>query len=87
MTSFNAKVIDPVGLHARPASVLSKEASKFASDIKLKCGDKEANLKSIMNVMALAVKTGAEITVEANGADEKEAVAAIEQAMKDNSII
>ncbi|ARU92262.1 phosphocarrier protein Hpr [Spiroplasma clarkii] len=87
MTSFKAIITDPVGLHARPASVLSKEASKFASDIKLKCGDKEANLKSIMNVMALAVKTGSEITVEAEGADEKEAITAIEQSMKDNSII
>jgi len=87
MTSFTAKIIDPVGLHARPASVLSKEASKFVSDIKLKCGDKEANLKSIMNVMALAVKTNSEVIIEANGADEKDAIAAIEQAMKDNSII
>ncbi|AGR40795.1 HPr family phosphocarrier protein [Spiroplasma taiwanense] len=87
MTSFTAKVIDPVGLHARPASVLTKEASKFASEIKIKSGEKEGNLKSIMNVMALAVKSGAEITIEASGDDEKEAIAAIEQAMKDNSII
>ncbi|QEH61342.1 phosphocarrier protein Hpr [Spiroplasma chinense] len=87
MTSFTAKVTDPVGLHARPASVLTKEASKFTSEIKIICGEKEGNLKSIMNVMALAVKSGAEVTIEANGDDEKEAVAAIEQAMKDNSII
>ncbi|AHB35947.1 HPr family phosphocarrier protein [Spiroplasma apis] len=87
MTSFTAKVIDPVGLHARPASVLTKEASKFASEIKIKSGDKEGNLKSIMNVMALAVKSGADVTIEATGDDEKEAIAAIEQAMKDNSII
>ncbi|AKU79340.1 HPr family phosphocarrier protein [Spiroplasma turonicum] len=87
MTSFTAKVIDPVGLHARPASVLTKEASKFTSEIKIKTGDKEGNLKSIMNVMALAVKSGAEITIEATGSDEKEAISAIEQAMKDNSII
>ncbi|AKX33757.1 phosphocarrier protein Hpr [Spiroplasma litorale] len=87
MTSFKAKVIDPVGLHARPASVLTKEASKFTSEIKIKTGDKEGNLKSIMNVMALAVKSGSEIIIEASGDDEKEAIAAIEQAMKDNSII
>jgi len=87
MTSFTAKVIDPVGLHARPASVLTKEASKFASEIKIKSGDKEGNLKSIMNVMALAVKSGADVTIEATGDDEKEAIASIEQAMKDNSII
>ncbi|QBQ07321.1 phosphocarrier protein HPr [Spiroplasma gladiatoris] len=87
MTSFTAKVIDPVGLHARPASVLTKEASKYASDIKIVCGEKEGNLKSIMNVMALAVKSGAEITIQASGEDEKEAITAIEHAMRENSII
>ncbi|AHI53505.1 phosphocarrier protein Hpr [Spiroplasma sabaudiense Ar-1343] len=87
MAQFTAKVIDKVGLHARPASVLAKEASKFQSEIKIKSEGKEGNLKSIMNVMALAIKSGAEITIEATGADEKEAIAAIEKAMKENEII
>ncbi|WP_338972517.1 HPr family phosphocarrier protein [Spiroplasma endosymbiont of Panorpa germanica] len=87
MAQFTAKVIDKVGLHARPASVLAKEASKFQSDIKIKSDGKEGNLKSIMNVMALAIKSGAEITIEAKGADEADAIAAIEKAMKDNEII
>ncbi|WP_342268967.1 HPr family phosphocarrier protein [Spiroplasma endosymbiont of Aspidapion aeneum] len=87
MASFKAKIIDPVGLHARPASILTKEASKFSSNINIISGEKSGNLKSIMNVMSLAVKTGTEITIEATGEDEKEAITAIEKIMKENSII
>ncbi|WP_338983683.1 HPr family phosphocarrier protein [Spiroplasma endosymbiont of Othius punctulatus] len=87
MTSIKVTIIDPVGLHARPASVLTKEASKFTSDIKIKSGEKEGNLKSIMNIMALAIKTNTEVEIFANGTDEKEAIAAIEAAMKENSLI
>ena len=44
-------IVDPVGLHARPATLLVNEASKFASETKIIVGEKEANLKSIMGVM------------------------------------
>ncbi|WP_339022920.1 HPr family phosphocarrier protein [Spiroplasma endosymbiont of Crioceris asparagi] len=87
MTSLKVTIIDPVGLHARPASILTKEASKFSSEIKIKSGEKEGNLKSIMNIMALAIKTNTEVTIMATGSDEKEAIVSIEKAMKDNSLI
>ncbi|KAF5275454.1 hypothetical protein FQR65_LT16672 [Abscondita terminalis] len=87
MTSIKAIIIDEAGLHARPASIIAKEASKFTSEIKLLAGEKSANVKSIMNIMSLAIKTNTEITVEATGADEAEAIAAIEKAMKDSGII
>lgn len=87
MVSFKAKITDPVGLHARPASILSKEAAKFTSDIKIKNGEKEGNLKSVMNVMALAIKTGTEVEIIANGNDEKDAIEGLEKVMKDNNIM
>ena len=49
-------VSDPVGLHARPATILVNQASKFTSNIKLVYNDKEVNLKSIMGVMSLGEK-------------------------------
>lgn len=58
MKEFTASIIDPIGLHARPASVVSTIASKFKSDVQIvldKTG-KVGNLKSIMNVMSLGVK-------------------------------
>ena len=41
-------IVDPVGLHARPATLLVNEASKFASESKILVADKEANLKKIL---------------------------------------
>ena len=87
MAKFTAKIQDPVGLHARPASVTVASASKFSSDITISANGKSGNLKSIMNVMALGVKQNDEITVEAKGDDASEAVQAIETAMKENNLI
>ncbi|WP_031542608.1 HPr family phosphocarrier protein [Mesoplasma photuris] len=87
MAKFTATIIDKVGLHARPASVLAKEASKYESDIKIISGDKTGNLKSIMNVMAMAIKSGAEVTIEANGSDADAALTGLKQAMIDSALI
>ncbi len=81
------KIIDPIGLHARPASIMVQTASKFSSEILIKYEGKEANLKSIMSVMALGVKTDKTITLVANGSDEKEAIFEIEKSMKENKLI
>ncbi|WP_027063593.1 HPr family phosphocarrier protein [Mesoplasma seiffertii] len=87
MAQFTAIITDKVGLHARPASVLAKEASKFESEIKIIAGDKSGNLKSIMNVMAMAIKNGVEVTIEAEGTDADAAIAGIKQAMIDSALI
>ncbi len=78
---------DPVGLHARPASIMVQEATKFESEITILAGEKSGNLKSIMSVMALGAKTGEEITIKAEGSDETQAVEAIVEAMKANDVI
>ncbi|AHF57452.1 MULTISPECIES: HPr family phosphocarrier protein [Spiroplasma] len=87
MASFKAVIIDPVGMHARPAALVVGEASKYSSDISIKTADKEGNLKSIMNVMALAIKTGTEVEIIANGSDADNAIAGIQKVMKDNKVI
>ncbi len=87
MKSITVKIIDPVGLHARPAAVVVKEANNFGSDIVIKANGKEGNLKSIMNIMSMAVKTGEEVIIEANGDDAEAAITAIEKVMKDNKLV
>lgn len=87
MGKLTVKITDPVGLHARPASIVVSAASKFASDIKISSEGKSGNLKSIMNVMALGVKQGQEVTIEAKGADADKAIAEIKKAMKENGLI
>ena len=75
-------VIDETGIHARPATLLVQTASKFASDLNLVYKEKSVNLKSIMGVMSLGVGQGSDVTITAEGEDEAEAIAAIEETMK-----
>ena len=76
------KVIAGTGIHARPAPLLVQAASKFSSDINLEYSGKSVNLKSIMGVMSLGVGQGSEISISAEGDDEKEAIDAIADTMK-----
>ncbi len=78
---------DSVGLHARPASVMVKEATKFNSEITIFSNEKSGNLKSIMSVMALGVKTQEEIRIVAEGDDAEEALKAIKLTMEENGVI
>ncbi|MCL6452693.1 MAG: HPr family phosphocarrier protein [Alicyclobacillus sp.] len=62
------------GLHARPASLLVREAGQFQSQLTLTKNGKSVDLKSILGVMSLAVSKGDEVTIRAEGVDEAEAV-------------
>ena len=75
-------VVAETGIHARPATLLVQAASKFNSDINLEYKGKSVNLKSIMGVMTLGVGQGSDVTISAEGADEKEAMEAIVETMK-----
>lgn len=79
MKSFQYVVKDELGIHARPAGVLGKEAKNFSSKITIKAGDKEADATRIMAVMALGVKKGQSVTVTVDGADEANALAAMKK--------
>ncbi|UDM32446.1 phosphocarrier protein HPr [Lentilactobacillus laojiaonis] len=81
------KVIAETGIHARPATLLVQTASKFNSDVSLSYQDKSVNLKSIMGVMSLGVGQNAEVTISADGDDEKEAMDAISDTMKQEGLI
>lgn len=58
------------GLHARPATLLVKKASAFKSDITIEHNGKEANIKSLIGVLSLAVTNGSKIILKASGDDE-----------------
>ncbi|AGM24812.1 phosphocarrier protein Hpr [Spiroplasma syrphidicola EA-1] len=87
MASFKAIIIDPVGMHARPAALIVGEAGKYKSDITIFSGGKSGNLKSIMTIIALGIHKGAEVEIVATGEDEEAAISGIEKIMKDNKVI
>ena len=84
---FKATIKNKIGINAKPALVLTATAAAFRCDIKLIWKDKEADLKSILNVMSLGVKAGDEVTVVAKGDDESEAIEAVKQSMIDTGLI
>ena len=69
----------PDGLEARPAAMLVQVASQYDSRIYLESGSERVNAKSIMGMMTLGLIAGQSITVEADGADEDQAVSEIEK--------
>lgn len=67
------------GIHARPATNLVAEASKYNCNLTVKMAEREVNLKSIMGVMSLGVNNGAFITICADGEDAEKAILGITQ--------
>ena len=67
------------GLEARPVAKLVQVASQFNSEIYVESGKKKVNAKSIMGMMTLGLDMGEEITLSANGEDEAEAMASMEE--------
>lgn len=87
MKSITVKIIDPIGLHARPASKITNEASKYKSDIKILMDGKTANAKSLINLMALGVKKNNKIEIQAKGLDEAAAIEGIQKILKSSKLI
>ena len=85
MKQFQYVVTDPIGIHARPAGLLVKEAKALDSTIPIeKVGGKSAAATKLMAVMGLGVKTGETITFTIEGGDEEASAAAMEQFCKEN---
>ena len=84
MKEFKYVITDPEGIHARPAGLLVKKAASYASTIMIGKGEKSADAKRIFGIMGLAAKKDDEIVLTADGADEADAIAAIEEFLKAN---
>jgi phosphocarrier protein FPr len=70
-------ILNPAGIHARPASVLVAKAKTFASDVRLVKDGREANAKSVVAIMGLEVRQHDKIAVKASGDDAQAALAAL----------
>ena len=77
MTKKDIKIVNELGIHARPAGMIANTAARFTCDVKIIKDKMEVNAKSIMGIMTLAAGKGSLITVITNGSDEAQALAAI----------
>ena len=73
MKNFSYVVKDEVGIHARPAGLLVKEAKKYESKITLSKDGKSADANKLMAVMSLGVKCGQTVEIVITGSDEETA--------------
>ena len=84
MKVFEYTIKDEVGIHARPAGMLVKEAKKYESKITISKDGKSAEATKLMALMGLAVKCGHTVSVEISGADEEDAYEAMKQFFENN---
>jgi phosphocarrier protein HPr len=73
------EIKNKLGLHARAAAKFVHTAARFKSDIKVRKGDEEVDGKSILGILLLAAGRGTTVTVKADGADERDALDAVEK--------
>lgn len=81
---FDYVIKDEIGIHARPAGLLVKEAKKYESKIVIIKDGKSAEATKLIAVMSLGVKCGQTITVEATGPDEDAACKGIEKFLSEH---
>ena len=77
------KITNKAGLHARSAATFVQLAGKFQSNVKVRKGDIEVNVKSILGMMMLGATSGSSITIKAAGPDEEQALEELEKLIKD----
>ncbi len=77
MQQATITILDPVGLHARPAAVLVQTAGRYQARVRLVHGEKRADARSIIQLLSLGVRQGSAILVTAEGTDEEDALAAV----------
>ena len=75
---------DPVGLHARPAGLLVKQAAGFQSKVTIESGGKSADARKLIMLMSLGIKQGMEVTCKVEGEDEDAALEALQKFFQEN---
>ncbi len=84
MQRFDFTIKDELGIHARPAGLLVKEAKNYTSVIRIQSGEKQAEATKLMALMGMGIKCGQTITIEAEGEDEVAAAKGIQAFLEQN---
>ena len=74
MYSLTTVVKCASGLHNKQATYFIQKANEFRSSIWIEADARKINAKSLLGVLSMAIVTGTEVTICADGSDEEEAV-------------
>lgn len=81
MVKGTVRIVTSGGIHMRPAGVLCKYATKYASKVELKYKETMINAKSVLSVLGACICTGEEVELICSGADEEEAFDEVSKAI------
>ena len=87
MTTQEITLKNEEGLHARPATEIVKNASKYNCDIKFDVNGIKYNAKSVLNIMSAGIKNNTQIKIICDGVDEKDALTDLLETFKNNSLV
>lgn len=88
MKVLNCKVNNGTGVTSRISAELVAEANHAENcEITLVLGDNTADLKSIMNMMSLVIKDGAEFSIQITGEDEEDVYASFANLLQDLKLL
>ena len=79
MITKELTILNKLGLHARAAAKVVSTANEFESTIIITKDGKNADARSVMKLLMLSASQGSRISVEVNGADQKDAMKSIEK--------
>lgn len=74
MVTANVKVINPQGMHMRPAQVFVAAVKDYPCSVTIEANGKSVNGKSIMHLMAACIKQDTDIVIKCDGEQEAEAL-------------
>ena len=74
MVSREVKIVNSIGLHARPATFFIQKANFFKSNVWVEKDDRKVNAKSLLGVLSLGIAKGMTINIIAEGVDEEVAL-------------
>jgi phosphotransferase system HPr (HPr) family protein len=77
MPDVRLTVLDPAGLHARPAAQFVRTASRFESRVTIRAGDRSADAKSLIALLGLTIRPQSQVTLATDGPDADAALAAL----------
>ena len=85
MKEFTYTITDPLGIHARPAGLLAKQAKAFGATVVTVTKDgNTVKASQLMKLMGMGIKQGMTVTVAAEGPEEDAAIAAMQKFFEEN---
>lgn len=77
MISETVVIQNKVGLHSRPATSFIQKANEYKCSVWIEKNERRVNAKSLLGVLSLGVLQGTEISIIADGPDERDAIDAM----------